>query len=187
MRRIVFGALLALMTALPAAAQVSQQPPTKDPLATWLRNSYGSNRKFLAGAAEKMPDEFYGLRPGAQLEVRTFGQIVGHLANFNFLWCSDAKGEKNPNQGNDFEKLTAKAELVKALNSALTYCDGAYATLTDASGMNVIQGTTDSGQKVPLLRISRLILNLVHNNEHYGNLVTYMRIKSIVPPSSQPR
>ena len=78
MRRIVFGALLALITALPAAAQVSQQPPTKDPLATWLRNSYGSNRKFLAGAAEKMPDEFYGLRPGAQLEVRTFGQIVGH-------------------------------------------------------------------------------------------------------------
>ncbi len=187
MRKIIFGALLAVLVALPAGAQMTPQPATKDSLSTWLSNSYGVNRKFLVGAAEEMPEQFYGLRPGAQMEVRTFGQIVGHLANFNFLWCSDAKGERNPNQGNDFEKLTAKADLVKALSSALDYCDGAYAALTDASGMDIIQATTDSGGKVPLLRISRLILNLAHNNEHYGNLVTYMRIKSIVPPSSRPR
>jgi uncharacterized damage-inducible protein DinB len=133
-----------------------------------------------------MPEEFYGLRPGPQVEVRTFGQIVGHLANYNFRWCSDAKGEKNPNEETDFEKLTAKADLVGALNSALAYCDSVYAALTDASAMDVVQGTTDDGKKVPVLRVSRLISNHAHNNEHYGNLVTYMRMKSIVPPSSEP-
>ena len=186
MQKAVFHLLLGFFLALPAAAQTNQQPPAKD-LSAWLRNSYASNRKFLARTAEKMPEEFYGMRPGAQPEVRTFAQLIGHLANYNYRWCSDAKGEKNPGQETDFEKVTAKADLVKALDSALTYCDGAYAALTDANSMDMMQGTRDDGTKVPVLRISRLILNLAHDNEHYGNLVTYMRIKSIVPPSSEPR
>jgi uncharacterized damage-inducible protein DinB len=92
-------------------------------MAAWLRNAYTTNRNYLARAAEKMPEESYGMRPGPQMEVRTFGQILGHVANFNFLWCSQAKGEKNPAESRDFEKTTTKAELVKGLNDALTYCD----------------------------------------------------------------
>jgi uncharacterized damage-inducible protein DinB len=186
MAKIILNGLLGVLFAFPAAAQTSQQAPPKD-LSAWLRNSYATNRKFIARTAEKMPEDFYSLRPGAQTEVRTFGQLIGHLANFNYRWCSDAKGEKNPMEETDFEKLTAKAALVKALNSALTYCDGAYAALTDSNSMDTVQGTRDDGTKVSVLRISRLISNLAHNNEHYGNLVTYMRIKSIVPPSSEPR
>ena len=184
--KIILGALLGSLLAFPLAAQTSPQVPPKD-LSAWLRNSYATNRKFLARTAEKMPEEFYGIRPGAQPEVRTFGQLIGHLANFNYRWCSDAKNEKNPKEETDFEKLTDKASLVKALNMALTYCDGAYAMLTDANSLDAVQGTRDDGTKVPVLRVSRLISNLAHNNEHYGNLVTYMRIKSIVPPSSEPR
>jgi DinB superfamily len=186
MQKIVFNMLLGFLLAIPLAAQTSQQPQPKD-LSAWLRNSYAMNRKYLARTAEKMPEDLYGMRPGAQPEVRTFGQLIGHLANFNYRWCSDAKAEKNPMEETDFEKLTAKADLVKALNGALTYCDGAYAMLTDANSMDMVQGTRDDGTKVPVLRVSRFISNLAHNNEHYGNLVTYMRIKSIVPPSSEPR
>jgi len=62
-----------------------------------------------------------------------------------------------------------------------------YAALTDASSMQMVQMTTDDGGKVPALRVSRLIFNITHNNEHYGNLVTYMRMKNIVPPSSEPQ
>jgi hypothetical protein len=186
MTKNIFGAFLCSLLAFPLAAQTGQQPPPKD-LSAWLRNSYTTNRKFLARTADKMPEDLYGLRPGAQPEVRTFGQLIGHLANFNYRWCSDGKGEKNPMEETDFEKLTAKADLVKALNSALTYCDGAYAMLNDANSMDLVQGTRDDGSKVPVLRISRFISNLAHNNEHYGNLVTFMRIKSIVPPSSEPR
>ena len=186
MGKIIFRALLGSLLAFPLAAQTSPQAPPKD-ISAWLRNSYAMNRKFIARTADKMPEEFYGLRPGAQPEVRTFGQLIGHLANFNYRWCSDAKGGKNPMEETDFEKLAAKADLVKALNSALTYCDGAYAMLTDANSKDMVQGTRDDGTKAPVMRISRLISNLAHNNEHYGNLVTYLRIKSIVPPSSEPR
>lgn len=187
MSKILLFAFFSTLLALPLAAQTkAPAAPPKD-LSLWLRNAYGGNRKFLVRAAEKMPEELYSLRPGAQTEVRTFGQLIGHLANFNFRWCSDAKGEKNPQEETDFEKLTDKAALVKALEGALTYCDGAYAMLTDANSMDIVQGTRDDGTKAPVLRISRLIVNFAHNNEHYGNLVTYMRIKSIVPPSSEPR
>jgi len=76
---------------------------------------------------------------------------------------------------------------LKALNDAFTYCDSAYAALTDASGMEVIDITQESGRQTRNLRMALLILNYGHNNEIYGNLVTYLRIKSIVPPSSEPR
>ena len=187
MRKISFGLLFGFLSACSLAAQTSSQAPAKDALPAYVRRIYTSNRNYLAKSAEKMPEEFYGMRPAAQTEVRTFGQLIGHLANYNYRWCSDAKGEANPGQETDYEKLTSKADLVKSLNSALTYCDGAYAALTDATAMDTVQGTTDDGKKVPVLRISRLMINVVHNNEHYGNLVTYMRIKSIVPPSSEPR
>jgi uncharacterized damage-inducible protein DinB len=186
MTKTILSAILGSLMALPLAAQTSPQAGPRD-LSAWLRNSYSTNRKYLARTADKMPEDLYVLRPGAQPEVRTFGQLIGHLANFNYRWCSDAKGEKNPMEETDFEKLTAKPDLVKALNGALSYCDGAYAMLTDANSMDLVQGTRDDGTKVPVLRISRFISNLAHNNEHYGNLVTYMRIKSIVPPSSEPR
>jgi len=186
MGKTFFSVLLGFVLAFPLAAQTGQQAPIND-LPSWLRNSYSTNRKYLARTADKMPENFYAMRPGAQTEVRTFGQLIEHLANFNYRWCSDAKGEKNPQEETDFEKLTAKADLVNALNSALTYCDGAYAILTDANSMDMVQGTRDDGTKVPVLRVSRFISNLAHNNEHYGNLVTYMRIKSILPPSSEPR
>ena len=187
MGKFIIRVFLGFTLAFPLAAQAGPQVPAKDALPVWLLRVYSTNRNYLVKSAEKMPEEFYGLRPGAQPEVRTFGQIIGHLANYNYRWCSDAKGEKNPEETMDFEKLTTKADLVKALNSALTYCDGAYAALNDATAMNTVQGTTDDGKKVPVLRITRLMANVGHNTEHYGNLVTYMRIKSIVPPSSEPR
>src|SRR6202035_3932617 len=97
-----------------ASAQ-APQPDQTNPFSTWLRNAYMGNRNNIVRTAEKMPEENYGMRPGQQQEVRTFGQQVTHVANFNFLWCSQAKGEKNPNPGG-LDKLTSKAEIVKVLN-----------------------------------------------------------------------
>src|ERR1700730_8643992 len=100
------------------AVSVFGQPAASDqtnPLSTWLRNAYTGNRNNIVRTAEKMPEENYDMRPGAQQEVRTFGQQVGHVAYYNFRWCSQAKGEKNPSTSNP-EKLTTKAEFLKALN-----------------------------------------------------------------------
>src|SRR5947207_552467 len=93
----------------------SAQPPAPaqaNPVSTYLRNLYMGNRNNIVRTAEKMPEENYGMRPGAQQDVRTFGQQVAHVARYNFLWCSQAKGEKNPNS-EDLEKLTAKADIMK--------------------------------------------------------------------------
>lgn len=184
---VLLASVCALLSALPAWSQSSLQSSSKDALSAWLRGSYAGRRNNLIASAEKVPDDIYNLRPGPQKEVRTYGQIIGHLANFNYLWCSQARQEKNPAQGKDFEKLETRAELTQVLKDAFHYCDSVYANLTDASGLEVIQITQENGKETHVPRMSLLILNLEHNNEHYGNLVTYMRIKSIVPPSSQPR
>jgi uncharacterized damage-inducible protein DinB len=188
MKTIVFAVLIGGILAVSTGtqAQTPVQPTPANSMVAWLRNAYTTNRNYLARAAAKMPEDSYGMRPGPQMEVRTFGQILGHVANFNFLWCSQAKGEKNPNQDHDFEKARTKADVVKGLNDALTYCDAVYSSLTDVSGMETIPITQENGRQTQSLRMSLLALNYGHNNEHYGNLVTYMRIKGIVPPSSEP-
>src|SRR5580692_4398935 len=157
MRKVILAVLFGGLLAIPATAQTGQKDSSADPLSSFLRNLYKGTRNDVARAAEKMPEEFYGLRPGPQTEVRTYGQIIGHLANFNYMWCSQAKGEKNPNEGNDFEKLKTKADFVKAINGALSYCDGVYAGLTDASGMQMIEVTQEDGRKQRVLRISQLM------------------------------
>ncbi len=170
-----------------AAAQMTPSGAAKDPFSAGLRTAYEGIRTNLLRAAEKMPEENYGMRPGPQAEVRTFGQIIGHLANSNFFYCSSAKGEKNPNSGNNAEKKETKAEFIKALQEAFVYCDGVYGSLTDAAAMEMVKSTTGAGQSTEFLRAVRLMTNVAHNNEHYGNIVTYLRIKSLVPPSTESR
>ena len=177
---LLFPVLTAFSFAQPAA------PDQTNPLSTWLRNAYMGNRNTIMRTAEKMPEENYGMRPGAQTEVRTFGQQVAHVATYNFLWCSQAKGEKNPSPGN-LDKLTSKAEIMKVLNDAFTYCDSAYNALTDASGAEVVDITQENGRQTRNLRMGLLTLNYGHNNEIYGSMVVYLRMKNIVPPASEPR
>jgi uncharacterized damage-inducible protein DinB len=175
-----------VVAAMPVFAQ-SGEGASANATSTFLRNLWNGNRNTILRTAEKMPEENYGMRPGPQQEVRTFGQQVGHVANYNFLWCSQAKGEKNPNAGKDLEKLTTKAEFIKAVTDAFTYCESAYNSLTDASGAETITITQENGQQRQSPRIGLLMLNYGHNNEIYGSMVTYLRIKGIVPPASEPR
>jgi uncharacterized damage-inducible protein DinB len=179
-----FIVLLFVLTASGFAQPAA--PDAANPLSMWLRDAYTRNRNNIVRMAEKMPEENYGMRPGTQPEVRTFGQQVTHVATFNFLWCSQAKGEKNPSPGN-LDKLTSKAEIMQVLNDAFTYCDSAYSALTDASGAEVVDVTQESGRQTRSLRMGLLTLNYGHNNEIYGSMVVYLRIKNIVPPASEPR
>ena len=184
MRRILKTLFLPVLAA-PMWAQ-NATPAEDNPLSTWLRNAYTGNKNNIVRTAEKMPEENYDMRPGTQQEVRTFGQQVGHVANYNYLWCSEAKGEKNPNTMN-LEKLTTKAEFMKALNDAFSYCDPVYAALTDASGAQTIDITLENGRSTRNLRMGLLTLNYGHNNEIYGSMVIFLRMKNIVPPASEPR
>lgn len=165
--RFLIVALFAITTT--AAAQ--QQGPVGA-----LKPLYQRTRELYLKSAEQMPEEHYPFKPTP--DVRTFGEILGHIANENFLFCAAALGEKDPNS-TDFEKAVSKAELVKALNAAFSYCDRAYA-LPDAKAMEQTALFDQKGS-----RLWALVFNLTHDGEHYGNLVTYFRIKGMVPPSSR--
>ncbi len=188
--RLGILALLVAFLVVPAVAQQpggenKQAPPT---VSGAVRNLYNGVKNNIIRSGDKMPEEFYGLRPGQQEEVRTFGQHLAHVANFNYLWCAEAKGEKNPNAGINLEKtLTTKDEFVKALRASYDYCDGPYNALTDANGGEVITITQESGRVTQQTRMGLLMLNVVHNEEIYGSIVTTLRIKNIVPPSSERR
>src|SRR5258706_13094073 len=101
MKRVFVVVLLGIVLAIPAAAQTAQPSSPKDPMATWLHNAFNNNRRNIEKSAEKVPEEQYGLRPGPQIEGRTFGQILGHLANFHYFWCVQAKGSTKPANGSD--------------------------------------------------------------------------------------
>ena len=188
MNRLFVIALLGTSLAAPAFAQQGQQPQAPPTTSAFLRNMYNGNKNNIVRSAEKVSEDMYGLRPGTQEEVRTFGQHLAHVANYNFLWCSQAKGEKNPNTAPDLEKsLTTKAAIQKAVQDSFAYCDPVYASLDDANGAQVVEIQQENGRVTRNTRMALLMLNVVHNNEVYGSLVTTMRIKSIVPPSSEPR
>ncbi|MFQ6047008.1 MAG: DinB family protein [Gemmatimonadales bacterium] len=140
-----------------------------------VRPLYDQFKDWIVASAEKVPEEHYGFQPTP--EVRTFGQILGHVANANYLFCSGASGAANPNAKN-FEELTAKADLVAALEGAFAFCDETY-QMNDRKAMEQVSFFGRDGS-----RLWVLAFNAIHNSEHYGNLVTYMRMKGIVPPSS---
>jgi len=180
-----FVRMLVLCLMVPAGIALAQDKPAQDkpavspenPLTSWNKIAYTRVKGIVVRSADKMPEENYSFKPVDT--VRSYGQIVGHLADAQYLFCSLALGEKAP--GLDIEHTkTSKADLVAALNTAFAYCDKAYDSMTDASAAQTIKLF---GNDAP--RMSALIVNNMHNMEHYGNLVTYMRMKGIVPPSSE--
>ena len=167
----VIAILIALIA--PASIAVGQE----NPLSEHNKFTYGFVKEILVRTAEKMPEEKYGFRPAES--VRTFGQIIGHVADAQYHFCSAVLGQKPAALNN--EKKTSKAELIAALKDAFAYCDKAYDGMTDASGAQTLKFF---GRDTP--RHGVLSVNQTHTIEHYGNLVTYLRMNDIVPPTSEP-
>jgi uncharacterized damage-inducible protein DinB len=168
-RILVLSSAMVLAMAGPALAQ-------KVVADTLARSAAGTFRN-LVESAEKMPEADYGFQ--ATKETRTFGAFVGHTINAAYNNCSRAKGEPNPNK-DDLEKVTAKAKLVEAAKAVQAYCDAVYAAQTDASLAEMVQ----AGQnQVP--RAQLLIGVISHNMNEYGQKVILMRLKGIVPPTTE--
>jgi uncharacterized damage-inducible protein DinB len=176
--RIVIPVVFAFL----AGAGVAQaQPAAANPVSNSIRSDWKTIERYIKDSADLMEEANYSFKPVDS--VRTFGAILAHVTGANYLYCAAAKGEKSPHGEEDFEKtLTKKADIVKALNESLAYCDGAYSAATDASLAQMGNAPFGNGQAA---RASSLIGNIGHLSEHYGNLVTYFRIKGIVPPSSR--
>jgi len=172
MRKHLSSILICVLA--PAAVAIAQE----NPLSAHTKFMYAGVKRILLRSAEKMPEEHYNFKPTDV--VRSYGQIIGHVADSQYMFCSAVLGEKNP--APKVEKTrTSKADLIAALKEAFAYCDRAYDGMTDASATQVVKMM---GSDMPKLGV--LNINNIHTVEHYGNLVTYLRMNNIVPPTSDP-
>ena len=151
--------------------------PPANPITASEKGFYGFVSGAVVAAAQKMPEENYSFKPTP--DVRSFGQLVGHVADASYMFCSQVTGEANP--AKDIEKTkTSKADLVAALKDGVAYCNKAFETMTDAKGSEMIKLFN-----LNLAKLTVFSINTAHTDEHYGNMVTYMRLKGIVPPTSE--
>jgi uncharacterized damage-inducible protein DinB len=156
-----------------------------------LAQAFSAVAADIAAAAELMPADKYSYRPTP--EVRSFGQIIAHIVGGQFLYAAQVSGTYFPsdigpqmgelrafseaatvNQGRAFTKV----ELIQLLKRSSEFCATAYE-------MGKRSPLPDSTAADDSRRFRALIKNIAHDNEHYGNLVTYMRLNGLVPPSTQ--
>ena len=154
-----------------------------NPITQTLRGAWTEAKANIRKSADVMPEAKYGFKPVET--VRSFGAILAHVAGASYEFCAAAKNEKTPYAEDAFEKSAkTKAEIVKALDGAIAYCDDIYKTLDDAKAVEVTNGAFGGGKRP---RMVSLFGNTGHFVEHYGNIVTYLRINGLVPPSSAPQ
>lgn len=183
MKRVVCLAFGAAVVATLAFAQAPAgggqgQPPQPVSLAVGLQRAYAGIKANVTQAADQFAEADYTtFKPNP--DIRTFGGQIGHVANFHYLFCAAAKGVPNPNMGQDLEQKTTKTEFVKALADSFAFCDDAFSALTDASATELV--TQGRGQIARGAVLSNLI---AHDSEEYGILTVYMRLKTMVPPST---
>ena len=179
MTRAWFATAVLVVSVSPAFAQ---QPPS--PMPTGLaRVSLGAKQRFdiikrdIVESAEAVPESEYSFKPTPL--VRSFGELVGHVADVDSWYCGRAAGA-NPEWKDTTEKTAkTKADLVKALKDAMATCDEVYNKTSEGNALSLVPaGERDQ------MRVMVLLDNVAHLNEHYGNIVTYLRLKGHVPPST---
>jgi uncharacterized damage-inducible protein DinB len=160
------------------SAALAQTGPA-NPLVASSKLFYTNAKQDILGSADKLPEAKYAFRPVDS--VRTYGQVLAHVADGQYEFCGAAAG--NHDEKGIEKSAKTKADIVAALKAAFAYCDAIWAGMTDAKAAELIPAF--GGAKIT--RLSMLDFNVSHTMEHYGNLVTYMRIQGVVPPSSESR
>lgn len=148
-----------------------------NPFSADAKQAYTGIKNTILRAADKMPEENYSFRTVP--EVRTYGEMITHIADIQFTLCGIAKGEQ---KRGDAGKAKTKAEVAAYLKSSFDYCDGVYDSMTDATGAEKVKMFGRELSKIGVLNF-----NVGHDNEMYGTMVAFLRIKGIVPPSSDRR
>jgi uncharacterized damage-inducible protein DinB len=167
-RLMLMATLAAVVSAAPAAAQTAPDVS--------MKGQYEMVKGWIMKSAAMMPEADYSFKPTP--DVRSYGQVLGHVANAVGMICVAPTGAKSPLAGNA-EQLATKAEITKALTDVFAECDKAWAGVTPTWNTDTVDFFGKSQTKMAVLAF-----NTSHAFEHYGNLVTYLRLKGHVPPSS---
>jgi uncharacterized damage-inducible protein DinB len=178
MKKILLVVLLSVAAFSLAVAQSKPAPAAANPFVSDMKMQLVMVKGYITKAAAEVPENLYAYK--ATAEVRSFGQMFGHIADSNYEICAAAAGQKPPVEGIE-KSTTAKADLVKALGESFSYCEKIFDGTSDADAAKMIDSF---GRQHPKMAV--LTFNTSHDWEHYGNIVTYMRLNKMVPPSSQP-
>jgi uncharacterized damage-inducible protein DinB len=149
-----------------------------NPFSTDARQTYALIKDSLLRAADKMPEEYYSFRTTPQ--VRTFGEMIAHVADGQLRMCAVVNGDNRVSAS--AASKTSKADLVAALKASFAYCDPVYASMTDAAAARKV-----TWARWEMSRLGLLNWNISHDNEMYGIIGAFLRLKGIVPPSSEGR
>ncbi|HUP03431.1 MAG TPA: DinB family protein [Bryobacteraceae bacterium] len=167
---------LTISLVLLAAGAWGQAVPA-NPLVTVSKSTYAIAKDDILRSAAKIPDNLWSFQPTP--DVRTVAQLFAHIADGQYEFCGVAAEGKSVSKNIEKTKKT-RAEIEAALKEAFAYCDAAYGKMTDANAADLAPFI---GMRIT--RLGVMDFNIAHTMEHYGNLVTYMRLKGIVPPSSE--
>jgi len=189
MKRL-YAAMFALALPTVLAAQPPAAPPT-DPVTASFRGRLTSLHRNLAQALDSIPADKFGYKPTpAQL---TIGYIAQHLANDNYLFCSNF-GDMKPARSNmelatpDSVKATwPKADLVTQLKAANAFCESALAQVNDQNIGAAVTMSLPNGQTRSTTRIAMVLGHALDNADHYSQLANYMRLNNLLPPTALPR
>jgi uncharacterized damage-inducible protein DinB len=171
-----------MLSAPLAFAQAPPQPRPPQTFPMFLQGQYATLKRNIIGSAEKMPAEHFTFRPAP--EVMTYAELLAHVLDVQYAYCSAVKGVPNPAIAKDLVKTTKdKAAVIQLATDSFAFCDDVMAALTNENALEMLTVGAAPNQR-QVARGNQLTMLVVHGNEHYGNLVTYLRIKGIVPPSS---
>lgn len=167
--------VMTLVVCLLPCASATAQTPT--PIISEMRQFYEVRKGDLLKAADRMPADAYDFKPTP--EIRTFAQLLAHITDAQMGFCSAVKGNpKRLNAG----AMTAKADLVVALKASFDECGSAFDSMTDVTAREMLKA--GNGQRS---KLGTLLYATLHDNEEYGYLAMYLRLKGLVPPSTDSR
>lgn len=177
--------LVAMVVVTPLVASAQAPPPPRPPqmFAAYLQGQYATLKRNIIGSADKMPAEHFSFGPTP--EVMSYAALLSHIIETQYFYCSTVKGAPDPSTSLNF-KVTDKAAVGQLVRDGFAYCDEVFAAVNDQNALEMLTRGSGANQR-QMARVIQLTQAIVHGNEHYGNLVTYMRMKGIVPPSSTPQ
>jgi hypothetical protein len=173
-RLFVWMAISALCVSGCAAQVIVAGAIPANPVVSESRAAYNQIKTSLTAMAAKMSPENYDFKPVA--EIRSFGELMAHVADSQIGSCSALRGQR---RAGDAASKKTKDDIVAALKASFDECDAAWDATTEANAMEM-----STGGRAQRSRIGSLIANTVHDNEEYGYGCLYLRLKGVVPPSS---
>lgn len=170
--------LLMTFVLLPVTAQAQEESMH----ISSLKAIHDITADFVIATAEMMDEDMYAYRP--TVSVNSAGKLLAHVVNAQFGICSLAAGEESPAEGDYTEIATTRDEILTAVKASFAYCDKVYAEMTEER-LNETSEFFGGDRRREMTIGAILSFNSTHTYEHYGNLVTYLRMNGMVPPSSQ--